>query len=341
MASILEQYFMLAEEGTYNSEAATGYRGIRANADDWAREHAYIDSSDDFYRGKETTRSDSYRKVDMGAGGSLPMCFFDRSMGLILKHLMGQNVAPAASNPVTSPASNVMKFQSFDRGPRGSYTIKKGTYKGIEGATPELEERTYTGCVITNASLSVSNGEKWMFSPTFVASEEALETAVSATTNYPDQTPFYWDETTIEIDDTPVNYFNAFSLDIQNGLDTDIRFLKGTAARDFPTLSSNPQYTGSLDGLYVAATKTNVVDKFVSGDKVKITVKARQAALSQAANALSRALTITLAECIFEGETPKGSTSGLTAVSGKFKVLDDGGAGPAVEIETQNEDTAF
>ena len=178
-----------------------------------------------------------------------------------------------------------------------------------------------------------------MWTPTFVAANEVLEASPTPTTSYVDQIPFYWDETTVEIDDTQIDYFNSFSLDLQNGLDTDIRFLKGSASRGFPTLNSNPAYSGSLSGLYVAATKTNVVDKFVSGDKVKIVVKARQAAISP--NTLQRAVTITLPECIFEGETPKGSTSGLTNISGSFKVLDDGGADAAVLIETQSEDTAF
>ena len=138
MASILEQYFMIAEESTYGQAATTGFRGVRTTGDDWAREHAYIDSSDDFYRNKETTRSDSYRKVDMGAAGSLPQCWFDRGMGLMLKHSLGKNTAPVVVTPSTTPASSLAKFESADRGPQGSYTVKKGTYKGQEGAASRV-----------------------------------------------------------------------------------------------------------------------------------------------------------------------------------------------------------
>ena len=70
MASILDTFCGVAQESTYGTAIASGFRGYEAQSDTFTREVQYVESVG-FRQALQTTRFDRHDTISIGASGSI------------------------------------------------------------------------------------------------------------------------------------------------------------------------------------------------------------------------------------------------------------------------------
>ena len=276
----------------------------------------------------QTTRSDRYDLVSLGATGTVQVDFLNKGMGLILQHALGASSGPTQQG---ATASYEATFSTNDTGPTGSYTWQM--LRTDSGGTSRCF--TYEGAVCTNVSFEAALGSNLNMSLSYDAEEEQTSTGAATPTYVASTTPFPFNTIAIEIDDSAVTNITGVSIDLDLGMRTDRRFLKGSATKSQPRRASVPAYSGTLSAEFSSLSDYN---NFVAGGSHKLEVIATQA--TAIAGSYYPLAHLTMPAVRFEGSSPAASLDDLTTIELPFTILDNG-SDAAFSITTQSTDTSF
>ena len=326
MASILDTFCGVAEESTYGTAITSGFRGYEAQSDTFTREVQYIESVG-FRQALQTIRSDRHDTISIGASGSIETDVLNKGHGLLLKHMLGGSSGPTQQG---GTAAYLQTFESSDDGPTGSYTIQLPR----TDSAGSLQSFTYEGCVPTGFTISQAIDEALKLTVDFDAENEQMSTAASSPTYPTSADPFVYTDATIEVAGSAINTFTSFELTADLGMNTDRRFLKGSATKLQPVRSSVPSYTGTIEGEFTNAQ----YEAFRDGTIFQLELICQQS--TAIAGSYYPKFHITMPKVKFTGSTPVASTDDLTRLSLPFTVLWDG-SNAAVKVEYQSTDTAF
>ncbi len=326
MASIFDQALQVAVESTYGT-AVSPTRAYEGQSDDWQRDVEFI-SSQGFRDGMQTTRSDRYDLVSLGATGTVQLDFLNKGMGLILQHALGASVAPAQQG---GTAAYLASFSTNDTGPAGSYTWQM--LRTDTGGTSRCF--TYEGCVATNLSFEAALGSNVNMSITYDAETEQTSTGAATPSYVASSTPFPFTTVAIEIDDSAVTNVTGASIDLDLGMKTDRRFLQGSATKGQPQRASVPAYSGNLTAEFSSLADYN---NFVAGASHKVEIIATQG--TAISGSYYPYVHITCPAVRFEGSSPVASLDDLTTIELPFTILDNG-SDAAVTVATMSTDTSF
>ena len=326
MASILDTFCGVAEESTYGTAITSGFRGYEAQSDSFTREVEYIESVG-FRQALQTVRSDRHDTISIGASGSIETDVLTKGHGLILKHMLGGSSGPTQ---LGGTAAYKQTFETSDDGPSGSYTVQ---LPRVDSAG-SLQSFTYEGCVPTGFTISQNLDEALKLTVDFDSENEQMSTSASSPTYPTDADVFVFTDATIEVAGSAINTFTSFSLTGDLGMNTERRFLKGSATKLQPARSAVPSYTGTIEGEFTSAQ----YEAFRDGTIFQLElICAKSTAI---AGSYYPTFHVTLPKCKFTGSTPVASTDDLTRLSLPFTVLWDG-SNAAVKVEYTSTDTSF
>jgi len=326
MAGIYEQFLSVGVETTYGTAVGLA-RSYEGQSDDWQRDVEYIESQG-FREGLETTRSDRYEGISTGATGSTSLDVMNKGMGLILQHALGASSGPTQ---VGSTIAYTAAFTTNSTGPTGSYTWQMVRVDSGGTARPF----TYEGCVCTGVDIEMALGANLNMTLNWDSETEQTSSAAPSPTYVASTTPFPYTTASVEIDDSAVTNVTAMSISLDNGLDTERRFLKGAATKGQPKRSSVPAYTGSMTAEFASLTDYN---SFVNSSNVKLELICTQT--TAIVGSSYPYVHITMPAVRFTGSSPVASLDALTSIEIPFTILDDG-TNAAVTIATQSSDSAF
>ena len=326
MASILDTFCGVAEESTYGTAITSGFRGYEAQSDSFTREVEYIESVG-FRQALQTVRSDRHDTISIGASGAIETDVLTKGHGLLLKHMLGGSSGPTQQG---GTAAYKQTFETSDDGPSGSYTVQ---LPRVDSAG-SLQSFTYEGCVPTGFTITQNLDEALKLTCDFDSENEQMSTSASSPTYPTDADVFVFTDATIEVAGSAINTFTSFSLTGDLGMNTERRFLKGSATKLQPARSAIPSYTGSLEGEFTNAQ----YEAFRDGTIFQLElICAKSTAI---AGSYYPTFHVTLPKCKFTGSTPVASTDDLTRLSLPFTVLWDG-SNAAVKVEYTSTDTSF
>ena len=323
MASILDTFCGVAEESTYGTAITSGFRGYEAQSDSFTRE--YIESVG-FRQALQTIRSDRHDTISIGASGSIETDVLTKGHGLLLKHMLGgSSIAQLGGT-----AAWKQTMESSDDGPSGSYTVQLPR----TDSSGTLQSFTYEGCVPTGFTITQNLDEALKLTVDFDSENEQMSTAASSPTYPTDADVFVFTDATIEVAGSAINTFTSFSLTGDLGMNTERRFLKGSATKLQPARSAVPSYTGTIEGEFTNAQ----YEAFRDGTIFQLElICAKSVAI---AGSYFPTFHLTLPKCKFTGSTPVASQDDLTRLSLPFTVLWDG-SNAAVKVEYTSTDTSF
>jgi hypothetical protein len=325
MASILDTFCGVAEESTYGTAITSGFRGYEAQSDSFTREVEYIESVG-FRQALQTIRSDRHDTISIGASGSIETDVLTKGHGLLLKHMLGgSSIAQLGGT-----AAWKQTMESSDDGPSGSYTVQLPR----TDSSGTLQSFTYEGCVPTGFTITQNLDEALKLTVDFDSENEQMSTAASSPTYPTDADVFVFTDATIEVAGSAINTFTSFSLTGDLGMNTERRFLKGSATKLQPARSAVPSYTGTIEGEFTNAQ----YEAFRDGTIFQLElICAKSVAI---AGSYFPTFHLTLPKCKFTGSTPVASQDDLTRLSLPFTVLWDG-SNAAVKVEYTSTDTSF
>ena len=324
MSSILDQVVQVGVESTYGTAVAPT-RAYEAKADTFQRDVEYIQSVG-FRKDMETILSGRDTTVSLGATGSIEMDVMDKGMGLLLQHTLGTSAIAQQGGT----AAYLQTFSTNDTGGTGSFTVQSS--KVDSGGT--LRGFTNEGSVITGFNINQELGANTSMTFNFDSENEQTSTAI-ATPAYPaSMTPFNYTMATIEIDDSAVNTFTSFSLEGDLAMDTQRRFLKGSATKGQPKRSGVPSYTGTISGEFEDLTQYAA---FTAGTEFKLEFIAT--AGTAIAGSYYPYFHVTMPKCKWTGSTPVASLDGMTTIDLPYTVLWDGSSA-AITVTYMSSDSA-
>lgn len=321
--TILDAAILVGRETTYGTPAPLT-RGYEGKADSFKREQEALESTG-FRAGLQTVHTDRRRVINMGGAGGLEVDVLSSGMGLLLEAAFGTaNVVGTSDGVGGTVAPYTHSFETASEGPATSLTVQVQRPSAEGGVTPF----THHGAVCTSLSLGHEVGG--LFSATFEFDFEDVDTATAAgVPTYPDGAlPFSWDQATVLVNGVAVDA-RSFEFTMDNALKTDRRYLRGSALKKRPVRGGLPEMTGTLTTDFEG---TALYDLWTAGDI--FTVQAQWTLDA------GHTVTLDLAACQFDGESPEASMDDLTVHTAPFKVLWNG-TDPAAALTVVTDDAAF
>lgn len=254
------------------------------------------------------------------AGGTVTTEVATTGFGVLFEHLLGavvttEEVVGEAWSHVFTPGSLTGK----------SLTLQKGVQKP-DGT---VQAFTYPGSKLVSADFSIAQDGLLLCTWTVDAEQEDKDTAL-ASASYTTPKVFTYSEGALKVDTvTKANVRSVGSLLIQNNLQVQRFFLGNSGTKSEPINTPFDSLGGNLDvefqnltdfyDLFAADTSAELVLEFV-GDFL------------DAGETQRETLRFTIADCRFEGETPKVTGPQLVFQSVPYVGLDPS-SGDAIEIE--------
>ena len=298
MATLLDNYFAIAEETTYGTAIANAQltRGVEGRADTFTVRGEFHDNSG-FHVGKQSALVEQHITRILGGSGSIQTCLFDKNMGLLLKNVLGSSSSAALSG---AAGAFTQEFETTSDGPTKSYTIQINRVD-VDGTD---QVYTYAGCVPTGFSFRVNRNDMPMVQVDF---DFAVEThsSTKATPTYPTANPYAWDMFELQIDGADVEELHNFSLTAGLMMKTDRFYLRGSAnstTKKQPVRMGVPTYTGNMD-FDLTATNQDLYTKFKTGDPVKLVLTGTHS--EDAGTGRKAEAKVTIEKAILTGQTPK------------------------------------
>jgi hypothetical protein len=272
------------------------------------------------------------RRVLVGedAGGTVPMEVANKTLGLLLKALMGGTVTPAqqgstaaylASFPLTTPHDGKLTLQA-----------------GVPDTGGVIHPYTLLGSKIISAEFSCQIGGALMVSFE-VDSRQMVENQTLATPSYPATRVFHWAQNAVKLgtydSEAPVSGVRSVSVRVQRASYVN-RFYAGAGGlKDEPTPNDEIVVSGTFE--------TDYVDKTVFADRFATDVSTALDWLfvgPQIESPFNEQFRIRVPHILFTGDTPTPGGPGPIQPSHPWKAYDDG-THPLVTIETISTDTTL
>lgn len=323
MGGVLDNSFTIGKETTYGT-AIVPTRGIEGQADTWKLAQEQLQSTG-FRRSMQAALSARRTSINMGGEGTLDFEILDNGFGMILQGMLG-SVSGPTQNGATAAYTTTAATTADD--PNDFFTVQKA----MEDMSGTLRTFTHKGCVITGWKIAQAVNEMVKAEINFDF-QDVDTSSTAGTPAYPDGTPFNWSQAVASIDSVNTD-IKSFELNADLGLNTDRRFLRGSALKKQPCRSTVPQFNGVIDMEFEDLT---LYTDFVNGTIVPIVMTWTGPNISGAFN---NELKITMPACKFTGESPEMSLTDNPMQSLPFDVLWNESAA-AVTIEYTSTDTAL
>ena len=320
--SIQDNAIHLGIEGNYGT-FQTPSRSFEGQGDGWKAERQYLDSVG-FRSGIHTTRSDRRRSHTLGGEGALELDVMDKGLGMVLRGLFGGE----AIAQIGATNAYEQTFESGQNPADVSYSAQM-VRSLAEGGTAVF---SHTGVVPTSFAIDQALDEILKLKIEYDLQDVVISEA-EASPDYPaDILPFDWADCAIEIDDVPVDMM-SFSLEGELAMKTDRRFLRRSVLKKKPRRNAHPTYSGTLEAEFESLDRYL---EFMAGTTHKLSASWVGEEIETGQN---HSLTITLAEVMWEGETPEASLTEMTKQDLPFRVLHNG-VDPAVSVSYVSTDIA-
>jgi hypothetical protein len=322
--SILDTALLVGKEATYGT-AATLTRAYEAHADAWKFDQAQIDSTG-FRAGIQALRSDRSRVVAMGAEGTIECDFLTLGMGLLLDAGFGATTGPTT----VGTTGKQYIFTTTSAEPATSLTVQMQRAKADGG----VGVYTFAGAVAKTFKLSQAVGDGLMVAMDFDAQSESTVTA-AGTPVYPvGASPFIWADAAMTVNSVSVDS-TSFEFNIDHQLNTDRRYLRGSALKRRPRRNGLPVMSGQFEYDYVDDSLQNL---YVAGTIVPVSITWTGGIIG--AGPATFSATLALAACQLTGDDPQASMTDLTKATMGYRVLDPG-TGAAATLTVTTSDAAL
>ncbi|MFE9026231.1 phage tail tube protein [Streptomyces iakyrus] len=302
----------IGQESAYGTLSAT-VEGYEGKADSWKTNREFIESVG-FRAGMQTARADRRNVVNMGGEGELEVDLLDAGAGSLFS---------AAFDKVTVTSEGgfrtwVFETASTPESPSFSAQMVRPTVDGTKVAYKHV------GCVATEWSLTAETESAVALSVTFDFQDVSHTSTAGQIVApvYPVEAYAYdWTRTSIELKRGGVAVpLDATSLELtgERGLNTDRRFLRGSALKKKPVRNAMPTYEGTLEGEFTADS-LGLYEAFLAGEVC---------ALKSTFTGLipGTSLVVETPAIQFTGESPEASVDELTTHNLPFRILDPGDA---------------
>lgn len=323
MAGILDSALLVGKESTYGTAVALS-RAYEAKADSWKRSQEFLGSAG-FRGGMHTQLSTRSVPVNMGGEGTLELDVAMTGMGLIFQSMLGAVTGPT----VVSGTAYKSTFTSTAAGSADSWTVQMQRV----GAGGTVLSFTHLGSMMTGWKFSQEVDGLLGVEMNFDCMDISTVTA-AGTPTYPTSTlPFSWVQAAATWNAVAVD-LTEWSLEADLGMNTDRRFLRGSALKKKPVRAAVPEFSGEAKMEFESLTH---YDAFVAGTIAPLVVTWTGPIIS---GAVPFELKVTLAAVQFQGDSPESSLDGMPTQTLPYKVLWNG-TDPAVKIEYTSSDVAL
>jgi len=325
MASTLDQSFSVGKESTYGTVVSLA-RAFEVDADGWKRQQESIPSVG-MRPGLQGEGSDRQKTVVMGAQGKTKFEVLNKGLGLLLQSL-GTTTGPTQQGATAAYKTTVT---SATASPAIYYTAQMQRVDSSDTVRPF----TYPGSTITKWKWSHQVGGLLEAELDWDARTESTATAAGSAVSPTTATTYDWTQLQCTINGTEYCLANV-DLEIDLGLKTNRRLMCATSAglKRAPKRAAVPTVTGALKGEFDDLTNFAL---YTAGTIVPIVLTWTGASIGGGNNF---SITITMAACKLEGDTPESSLTDLTMQPLPFKALYDG-TNPMYKIEYQSTDTTL
>lgn len=319
---LLDAALHIGRETTYGTPAALT-RSIEAMGDGHKRNPQFLQSKGR-RAGMQALGSDRSRIVNMGAEGAIEVDMLTKGMGMLLRAAFGlsTNVQEGAG-----PAWLQTHSTTAD-GPKGESLTVQLIRPPVTSASVPF---TYHGGKVKSWAIEQED-DLLKFKVDLDYEDEDTSTAAGVATYVAGGTPFAWEDCVVTVAGTPVD-LKKLSIKGDNALDTDRRYLRGSALKKEPLRKGIPSYEGELTADFEDLTAYN---RFVAGTVVPIVATWTGSLIDAGFPFMFRT---TLAAVQFTGGTPEVGNDG-PAQPMPFTVLHNR-VDPAVKAEYRTSDTSY
>lgn len=323
MSSILDNALLVGKESTYGT-AATLSRAFEAKSDSFKRAQEYL-TSDGFRGGMHTRLATRSVPVNMGGEGSIEVDVQPTGFGLLLQSMLGTVAGPTQQGATTAYKST---FASSSAGPADSWTVQMQRVD----ASGTVRLFTHLGALMTGWKFSQETDGLLGLDLKFDFQD--VVTSVSAgTPTYVSTLPYAWTQAAATWNGSAID-LTKFELEADLGMNTDRRFLRGSALKKKPVRAKLPEFKGSAEMEFDGLTQYAA---FVAGTVAPLVITWTGASIASPYNF---ELKITLPAVQFQGDSPEVSLNAMPKQSLPFMVLWDG-TDPAVSIDYTSTDTTL
>ena len=337
MTSILDQMVTAGIEATYGT-AAVGTRGVFTSVDGWQDEVQVIEV-DGARAGREAMTPSQTLHVPTGGTGRIEAGFGVDGMSLLCKHLLNTGSAAA----VTDTTGKKFTMESSPDGPAASYTfwVRRVASDGKKHST------VYAGAVPTGWTLTQAMGAALSLAVDYDFAVSSTQVGGSPTG---EPTPVYsagryfsWQDLVVTAGSARLGTVTNLEISVDNNLDSDRRYLKGSTVKSMPIRQGVPTLGGTI-AVHLDDGSKALVDAWVRGTPVKLAAAWTAAdvniATSPNTKTVRPSLTVTFPLVKYTGSTPQMSLDSLTEVSLPFSAVMPT-AGHAMTVDIVASDTAF
>jgi hypothetical protein len=319
---VLDAALHIGRETTYGTPAPLT-QSIESTADGHKRAPKVLESTG-MRAGAQAAASDRARMVNMGAEGSIPVEFQNKGMGKLLRLMTGSSAIAQEG----ATAAWLQTHSTTKDGPVGESV----TVQVIKPSTGSTFPFTYHGGVCTGWELTQEVDDLLKLSLDMDYEDETTDVAAGTPTYAAGSSPFAWEDCVVTVDGAPTD-LRKLSLKGNMNVDTDRRYLRGTALKKAPLRKGLPVYDGELTSDFDDLT---AYDRFVAGVPVPLVATWTGSLIAAGFPFMLRAS----ATVQFRGDTPQASLTDLASQPMPFKVLWDR-TNPAVKLEYRSTDLAF
>lgn len=238
----LDGFLGIGTESTYGTRVApTTFLPIESESITLTQEFV---STNPIMAGLMVQPDGLHRASTRTAEGSLEMELYDRGMGKLLNMLHGNTVTP------TTPGGGTLSRQFVHS---IGLTSPVGKSIGIQVARPDTGGTNrpfdYTGCKITEATITVEAGSAATVSFTVNAQDEKTDQVVATPTYVTAARPFTFQDCTLSIAGSPAANVRSATITIPLSMATDRYHLGNSGIKDQPLLNefSNITIGASLE----------------------------------------------------------------------------------------------
>lgn len=317
---ILDNAVLLGKESTYGTVVPLT-RAYEAKADTWKRTQDFLESKG-MRGGAHTQRSDRSRQINMGGEGTIEMDILSTGQGLILQAMFGSVSGPT----LVSGTAYKSIHATTPADPNDAWTVQ--VLRDMNGTQQQF---THKGCVITGWTIKQDVGGLLMADMKFDFQDVDTSTSAGTPTYVALGAPFDWTQCAATWNGVAID-LKDFSLDADLGLDTDRRYLRGSALKKQPIRKSVPVFNGSMSCDFDALTHYNA---FVAGTVAPLIVTWTGAAIGVNFEVFK----LTMPSVQFTGSSPEAGLEQITKQDLPFKVLH--GSAAAITCEYTSTDVAL
>lgn len=284
--------------------------------------------------GGRMLRTDRWADGRRQAGGDVEVELWSKSQSLLLGQCFGVDGVITTPSGATNTRDHTFTILASDNANR-SFTAQLGR-PDVNGT---VQPFTYKGCKVSEWELSMDSDGLGTLKLSVDAQDEATSIALASASYASTVELLYFSGGQVTIGGANVDV-SKVTLSGKMSYKTDRFFLRASTTAGGATLKKEPVANGFLEitGQVEAEFESLALySRFVAGTLAAITITFQGTIIEAGGGATVNpryGLTLSMANCRFDGDTPNVKGMDLTELSMPFKVLTDGSTGMSVVYRT-------